>query len=177
MSLRSVVKAAIQERKAGKSAEQVYQAYSSQVTNQNALAVAIASVPDPGLKKKYAPLNYILFALLVFAAITKAISAVTVFQQYGAAAVLAIVLLGVLVPGVFAISVFTFDGRSYPILVLLCVVNALNVALKTELGPTRWFDVGLLALIAGLTYAVKRLMFPNFGIFKVKRDPAGNFAW
>ncbi|HEX5034076.1 MAG TPA: hypothetical protein VFW62_06310, partial [bacterium] len=160
MSLRSVVKAAIEARKAGKTPDQVFQEFSGQVTNQNALAVAIASVPDPTLKKKWAPLNYVLFALLVFAAITKAISALAIFQQYGIAAMLAIVLLGVFVPAAFAIAVITFDGRSYPILVMLCVVNALNVALKTELGSARWLDVGLLGVIAVLAYAIKRLMFP-----------------
>lgn len=176
MGRNAILKEVVKERKNGRPPEEVYRQYQGQIKPDKALAMAIASVPDPELKQRYAIPNYVLVALLIVAAVFKVVS--VFFLGLPPAFVIGVLILGVVVPVIFAIAVYQFDGRVYPILVILCIVNMLNVIVRNEDSfLTILPDLVFLGVIVAMTLYVKSKIFPNIGFLSVKKDHEGNYAW
>src|SRR4030095_8092558 len=173
-----VVKAAGAERQAGSPAQEVFDKYKGQVWPENALAMAIASVADPEVKRHYTTLNYVLVGLLILAAFTTAVTVLFMLRQLSIFIGLGGVILGVLVPVIFAVAVWRFDGRAYGLLMLICGANALNVLTHIpEYGIWVLSDLVMLAMIFILAFIQKKNVFPNLGVFRVKKDDQGNYVW
>lgn len=172
-----VQKAAMADVRAGKPRQEVFTSYQSQVSPEKHLAFSIASVADPERMKQGEKLNNILFGILVFAAVTKALTALAYFGTsfFGGLVMLA---LGILVPVAFAIGVRRFDGQVYPFLVLLAGLGALMALLKMpEEGAWMLLDVVMLGAIGWLAFQVQRIVFPNINWFSVRKDAQGNYVW
>jgi len=164
-------KAAMADVRAGKPRQEVFATYQSQVSPEKHLAFSIASVADPERFKQGAKLNNILFGLLVFAAITKAITALMMGSFF-------MLLLGLFVPVVFAIGVRKVDGQVYPLLMLVAGVGALHSLLQMgDAGAWMLLDVALLGAIGWLAFQMQRIVFPNINWFKVRQDAQGNYVW
>ena len=178
MKRSAILKAAITARRAGKPAEEVYKIYQGQVRPDSALAMAIASVADPERKRRYAILNHLLVALLVFVAVIKALSVFAMFSDFSAGLLAGAVVLGVIVPLAFAFGIARFDGRVYTVLLFLLLLNALNILLRAE---GNWLsvlpDLVLLAAIIALAFVAKAKIFPNVGPLGVKRSADGSYIW
>ena len=163
---RAILKAAIEERQAGKPAEEIYKTYQGQVRPNSALAMAIASVADPERKRRYALLNYVLVALLVLLALSNLM-----------AGPVRLVLFGLCML-IFAFAIARFDGRVYPVLFLLLLFNALNILVR---GGGSWLlklpDLVLLAAIIAVAFVAQRKIFPNVGPFGVKKSADGSYIW
>ncbi len=178
MSRRQLFKAAASEVRAGKDRRQVFQDYQGKVRPESGLAMAIATVPDPERMKRYAALNYVLVALLILAALLKALHGFMLFREHSIFLGVGAIFLGILLPLILAIGAARFDGQIYPLLIVLCVLNALNLALKWEqYGSDLLADFILLAIILGLAIALKQKLFPNIGIFRVKKDAQGSYLF
>jgi|GEM_PF-3230280 len=172
------LKAAAAERQAGSPSEEIFQKYRGQVWPENALAMAIASVPDAELKRRHAVLNHVLVGLLILAASSKAAVALFLFKQFSIFIGIGAVILGVLAPTLFAIGIGRFDGKAYPLLMLLSGANMLNVlAHIPEYRAWVLVDLIPLVLIFLLAFIQKRNIFPNIGILRVKKDDRGNYIW
>jgi hypothetical protein len=177
MGNRAVLKQAIREVKEGQDRQKVFQAHLPEVSNPKHLATAIAGVPNPELKARYASINYVLVALLIVAALLKLAGGLFYFMQYGAFIGIAAVFLGILVPLVFAMGVARFEGQIYSILIILCIANALNLLIKiNQSGLWAIPDLVLLAVIAGLSWWLKSKIFPSLGFLGAKQDANGAFA-
>jgi predicted RND superfamily exporter protein len=164
-------KAAMADVRAGKPRQEVFEAYRSQVSPEKHLAFSIASVADPERMRQGAKLNNILFGLLVFAAVTKAITGLMMGSML-------MLVLGLLVPVAFAIGVRKVDGQIYPLLMLLAGLGAVTSLLKmTDEGAWMLLDVALLGIIGGLAFQVQRIIFPNINWFAVRKDAQGNYLW
>jgi protein-disulfide isomerase len=156
----AILKAAIKERQAGKPAEEIYKTYQGQVRPNSALAMAIASVPDPERKRRYALLNYVLVALLVLLALSNLM-----------AGPVRLVLFGLCML-IFAFAIARFDGRVYPVLFLLLLISALNSLVHGEL-----LDLVLVAAVIAVAFVAQRKIFPNVGPFGVKKSVDGSYIW
>lgn len=169
--------AAMADVRAGKPRQEVFETYKEQVSPVKHLAFSIASVADPERMKQGAKLNNILFGLLVFAAVTKALAALAYFGTsfFGGLVMLA---LGLLIPVVFAIGVRKYDGQIYPLLMLLAGLGAITALLKmSEEGAWMLLDVVMLGAIGWLAFQVQRIVFPNINWFSVRKDAQGNYLW
>jgi hypothetical protein len=170
-------KAAMADVRAGKPRQEVFATYRDQVNPEKHLAFSIASVAEPERIKQGEKLNNILFGLLVFAAVTKALVALAYFGDsfFGGLVMLA---LGILIPVAFAIGVRKYDGQVYPFLMLLAGLGAIMALLKmTDEGAWMLLDVIMLGAIAWLAYRVQRIVFPNINWFSVRTDAQGNYLW
>ncbi len=174
---REAQKAAMADVRAGKPRQEVFSTYESQVAPAKHLAFSIASVADPARIEQGAKLNNILFWLLVFAAVTKALMALTMFGTSFIGGLL-MLALGLLVPIAFAIGIRKFDGQIYPFLMLLGAIGAVRALLAmTEQGAWMLLDAALLGLIAFLAFRVQRIVFPNINWFSVRKDAKGDYVW
>lgn len=170
-SKRELLKAAMDEVRAGKPRQEVFTSYQSQVSPDKQLAYIIASVADPERIKQGAKLNNILFGLLVFAAITKGLTALFMGSLF-------MLLLGLVVPVVFAIGVYKYEGQVYTFLILLAGLGIANALLRIgKDGGWVLIDVALLGAILWLTLQVKRTVFPNMDWASVRKDAQGNYVW
>jgi hypothetical protein len=176
MGRRAILKAAIQERLAGKPAEEVYKTYQGQVRPNNALAMAIASVADPERKRRYAALNYVLVALLVLVAVLKGFS-VVMFSNLSPGLMVGAVVLGLFVPLCFAFAIGRFDGRVYSFLILLAFFGALNILFEKGNWLGKLADLVLPAAIIAVAFVVQRKIFPNLRLFRVKKGVDGSYVW
>jgi hypothetical protein len=170
-------KAAMADVRAGKPRQAIFENYRRQVSPEKHLAFSIASVADPERIKQGAKLNNVLFGILVFAAVTKALAALAYFGTsfFGG---LVMLVLGIAIPVVFAIGVRRYDGQIYPLLMLLTGLGALTALLKmTEEGAWMLLDVILLGVIGWLAFQVQRIVFPNINFFSVRKDAQGNYLW
>lgn len=176
MNQRTILKQARTEVLAGQDRKKTFETYRSQVRSERHLAMAIASVPHEDRKQKYKGLNNLLAGLLIGAAALKALAALIVFSQHSVFLGVGAVFLGIVVPVAFAVSVLQFNGGMYGLLLLLCGVNILNALLKIgTLGAWVLVDVLILLLIMAAAWAAKSKIFPNIGIFGVKKDASGKF--
>jgi len=178
MGRSAILKAAIKERQAGKPAEEIYKTYQGQVRPDSALAMVIASVADPERKRRYAFLNYVLVGLLVLLALLKALNVLVTFSDLSPGLMVSAVVLGLIVPLAFAFGIARFDGRWYFLLIGLLVINALNILVREE---GHWLsklpDLILLAAIIVLAIVVQRKIFPNVGLYGVKKSADGSYIW
>ena len=173
---RAIRKAAIKERQAGKPAEEIYKTYQGQVRPKFALAFAIASVADPERKRRYALLNYVLVALLVLVAVLKALS-VVMFSNLSPGLMVGAVVLGLIVPLYFAFAIARFDGRAYPFLILLLLINTLNILFEKGNWLLKLSDLVLVAAIIAVAFVAQRKIFPNMRFFRVKKGADGSYVW
>jgi hypothetical protein len=164
---RAILKAAIEERQAGKPAEEIYKTYQGQVRPNFALAFAIASVADPERKRRYAVLNYVLVALLVWGALSKMFSNLSP----------GLMVLGLIVPLYFAYAVARVDGRAYPFLILLLLLNALNVLFEKGNWLLKLSDLVWFAAVIAVAFVAQRKIFPNMRLFRVKKSADGSYVW
>lgn len=170
-------RAAMAEVRAGKPRQDVFATYRTQVSPEEHLAFSIASVADPARVQRGSQLNTILFGLLIFAAVTKAVLALPYFEVSFLRG-LFMLALGLLIPVAFAIGVRRYDGQVYPFLMLLAGIGALTALLKmSDEGAWMLLDAALLVVIAGLAFRVQRLVFPNIRWFSVRKDAQGNYVW
>jgi hypothetical protein len=176
MRRRAILKAAINERQAGKPAEEVYKTYQGQVRPNNALAMAIASVADPERKRRYAVLNYVLVALLVLAAVLKALS-VVMLSNLSPGLMVGAVVLGLIVPLYFAFAIARFDGRMYSFLILLASLGVLNILFEKGNWLGKLADLVLPAAIIAVAFVAQRKIFPNMRFFHVEKNADGSYVW
>lgn len=170
-------KAAMADVRAGKPRQEVFATYKEQISPEKHLAFSIASVADPERMKQGAKLNNILFGLLVFAAVTKALAALAYFGTSFLGG-LAMLVLGILIPVAFAVGVRRYDGQVYPFLMLLAGLGAIMALLKmSEEGAWMLLDVVMLSAIGWLAFQVQRTVFPNINWFSVRKDAQGNYLW
>jgi hypothetical protein len=171
-SKRELLKAAMEDVRAGKPRQAVFDSYRAQVDNDKHLSFAISSVADPARIKQGDKLNRILFGLLVFAAVTKGLTAIFV------GAGLVMLLLGLVVPVVFAVAVYKYEGQAYPFLMLLALLGAARalIAIGDE-GGWVLIDMVLFGAIFWLALQVQRIVFPGLKWFAARRDSQGNYAW
>lgn len=163
--------------RAGRPRQDVFETYRTQVNPQKHLAFSIASIADPDRIRNGQKLNNILFGMLIFAAISKAVMALAFFQVSFFRG-LFMLALGLLVPVAFAIGVRRYDGQVYPFLMLLAGLGVLTALMKmTDQGAWMLFEATLLGVIAWLAYRVQSLVFPNINWFFVRQDTQGNFLW
>lgn len=171
-SRRELLKAAIDEVRAGKPKQEVFDRYRAQVNHDRHLSFAVASVADPARLPSGESLNRVLFGMLIFAAVMKGLS--MLFMGGG----LILLLLGLVVPVVFAIGVRKHEALIYPLLVVLAGMNALTALLKMgDEGAWMLIEVVYLGVIAMLAFQVQRRVFPNINWFKVRQDTQGNYLW
>lgn len=170
-SKRESLKAAMEEVRAGKPRQEVFAAYQPQVSPDKHLAFAIATIPAPERIPQGEKFNKILFGLLVFAAITKGLSALMMGSVF-------MLLLGLLVPVAFAIGVYKHEGYSYVFLPLITGLGAATALLKmTDEGAWMLVEAALLGVMCWLALQVKSRVFPNIGWFSVRKDAQGNYLW
>jgi hypothetical protein len=170
-SKRESMKAAMDEVRAGKPRQQVFETYHSQVSPDKHLAMAIATVPAPERIPLGAKFNKVLFGLLVFAAVTKGLTALMMGSLF-------MLVLGLLVPVAFAIGVYKHEGYAYIFLPLITGLGALTALLKmTDEGAVMLIEAGLLGLMCWLALQVKQRVFPNLSWFSVRKDAQGNYLW
>lgn len=170
-------RAAMAEVRAGRPRAEVFEAFRTQVIPEKHLALAIASVADPARIPRGEPYNAILFGLLVLAAISKAVLALSMFQASFFRSLL-LLALGLLIPVAFAIAVRRHEGQAYPLLVLLAGLGALRSVIEaSEQGAWLLLDAAVLILIAGLALQVQRRVFPNLRWFSVRKDAHGAYQW
>jgi hypothetical protein len=171
-SKRELLKAAMADVRAGKPRQEVFDNYRAQVNHDKHLSFAVASVAEPQRIPQGEKYNKILFGLLVFAAVTKGLSALAMGGG------LVMLLLGLVVPVVFAIGVRKYEALVYPLLVILAGISALRALLSLgDEGAWMLIEVALLGAIAWLAFQVQRSVFPNINWFKVRQDAQGNYVW
>lgn len=177
MTQRQILKQAQSDVRAGKERRAVFETYHTQIKNPDHLATAIASVAHAERKEKYKGLNLLLALLLFLAAGTTAFTALFIALATKSLAIgLGVFLLGIIVPVVMAIGVLRYEGQVYGFLLIICGINLLNTLLKfTELGVWILIEVAFLAAIISLAWLVKSKLFPNLGLFKVKKDASGQY--
>lgn len=176
-SKRRAQRAAMAEVRSGRPRPEVFDAYRTEVSPEKHLAFAIASVADPARIPKGEPYNSVLFGLLVVAAISKGVTALTWFEASFLRGLL-LLSLGLLIPVAFAIAVRRHEGQAYPFLVLLAGIGALRSLIQaSEHGAWLLLDAAVLVVIAGLAFQVQRLVFPNIRWFGVRKDSQGNYLW
>ena len=175
---RAILKQAIREVRAGQDRNKVFQNHVASVRNPKHLAMAVGSVARPELAARYRLANFALAALLVLAALIKLIGGLLYFLQYGVFIGIVAVLLGIVVPVIFAVAVAKMEGQVYSILIILCVISALNVLIKIgDHGLWAVPDLVLIGLIAGLAGWLKGKLFPNLGFFGPRKDPSGAYQY
>jgi hypothetical protein len=130
-----------------------------------ALAMAIASLADPERKRRYAVLNYVLVALLVWGALSKMFSNLSP----------GLMVLGLIVPLYFAYAIARFDGRAYSFLILLLLLNALNVLSGKGNWVLKLSDLVWFAAVIAVAFVAQRKIFPNMRLFRVKKGADGSY--
>ena len=170
-SKREALKAAMDDVRAGKPRQEVFAAYQPQVSPDKHLAFAIATIPVPERIPLGEKFNKVLFGLLVFAAVTKGLSALMMGSFF-------MLVLGLLVPVAFAIGVYKHEGYAYIFLPLITGMGALTALLKmTDEGAVMLIEAALLGVMCWLALQVKQRVFPNFGWLSVRKDAQGNYLW
>jgi len=121
-------------------------------------------------------LNYVLVALLVLVAVLKALS-VVMFSNLSPGLMLGAVVLGLIVPLYFAFAIARFDGRAYPFLILLLLINTLNILFEKGNWLLKLSDLVLVAAIIAVAFVAQRKIFPNMRFFRVKKGADGSYVW
>lgn len=171
-SKRELLKAAMEEVRSGKPRREVFETYRSQVDNDKHLSFAISSVADPERIKQGDKFNKILFGLLIFAAVTKGLSMLVIGGG------LVMLLLGLVVPVVFAVAVYKYEGQAYPFLMLLAALGAARSLLAIgDEGAWVVIEVALFGAIFWLALQVQRIVFPGLNWFVARKDAQGDYVW
>ena len=79
--------------------------------------------------------------------------------------------------GVFAYAIARFDGRAYPILILLSLFSALNILFEKGNWRLKLSDLVLPAAIIAVAFVAQRKIFPSMRLFRVKKGPDGSYVW
>jgi tetratricopeptide (TPR) repeat protein len=112
-------------------------------------------------------LNYVLVALLVWGALSKMFSNLSP----------GLIVLGLIVPLYFAYAIARFDGRAYPFLILLLLLNALNVLFEKGNWRLKLSDLVWFAAVIAVAFVAQRKIFPNMRLFRVKKRADGSYIW
>ncbi|MEO8011603.1 MAG: hypothetical protein ABI650_08175 [Dokdonella sp.] len=172
-----VQRAAMADVRSGKPRQDVFETYRAQVNPEKHLAFSIASVADGDRMKQGEKLNNLLFGMLIFAAVSKALIAMPYFQVSFFRG-LFMLALGLLIPVAFAMAVRKYDGQVYPFIIMLAGLGALVALLKIrEAGSWMLLEAVLLGVIAALAFRVQRVVFPNINGFSVRKGAQGNYVW
>lgn len=172
-----LLKQARAEVRAGADRQAVFDKYRGQIDKPIKLATIVAATPQDPIPTSARILNAILLVLLILAAISKAFAAVALFGDMDSVApVILGVILGMVIPVIFAIAVAKWEGQVYMVLPLLCALGILRSWMKSsplEAG----LDTIFLIAIAVLAVVVKRMVFPGLGFLGVKKNAGGEFVF
>jgi len=176
MGKAAILREAREAVRSGEDRQQVFARFQSQVNRPLHLAVAIASVPRPELKKKYLGANIVLVILLCLAALSKIVMVFALFPTFGILPLLGLSLVGILLPGACAIEAARFNGQMYALIPLFCLMGIIQTALHYNGDLLELvLDSAFLLVIAILSLWIKRKVFPSLGLGGVKKDAQGQF--
>jgi hypothetical protein len=161
----------------GETKQEIFNRLSTEYSDSDTIAKLVATFPDPELKAKYDGINNILFALLIITGILKVIAVLPIMLNntgLGLIMILIVPILNIL----FAIEVKRTRGPIYRALGALAIVGILKSFQHIE-DSGNWIliDVGLLAIISGLSFYIGSKMFPNYGFMGPKKDNSGNWKF
>ena len=143
--------------------------------SRSSLAELIARTPDPKKKEKYKLLNYILVFFLLLSAIASVYAGIKSFGGKPVEAVIVSVIT-LLVITVLIIEVLRFDGYIYGLLTFLSLLGLITDLIRiSEWEKGDLIGILLLLAFAGLAFYLNRKIFPNFGIFGLKKDKNGEY--
>ncbi len=153
----------------------ILQQLSQQYYGKHSIAMLIASIPNPELKRKYKILNDILLGLLLLIILNKLWYSVILLSNFSFAAVPFIIQLVFNI--YFAYEVTKYNARIYNLIGILALVGIWY--LISNLGDTAngvaiILGVLLNLIIAILAFYLSLKIFPNYGFFGPKKDAKGN---
>lgn len=151
----------------GMTRQEILTNYSKESPGQSGkIAFAIASVPAPSLQKKYSPVNFLLFSLLI------GYSSLTLYQSLpGGTEPLFRLVLQTVIPLIFSFYVYYFHGGIYRLLLIWCCIELAGVFYREPLSVSIFFLTAILLLSLFLSIKI----FPHCGILGPKRDAMGNY--
>jgi hypothetical protein len=139
--------------------------------DKSSLTGLVASYPNPERIIKYKYLNNILLYFLIITIIFKILVGIILFS----ASSLLLIPLAFLLPIIniyFAFEVSKYKGYIYNLLGILTVAGILR-SLGDLQGVYGVLDVMICLFIVLLSFYLGRKMFPNYGLFGVKKNQSG----
>jgi len=159
----------------GKPRKEILEELAGIYGSRSSLAELIARTPDPKKKEKYKLLNYILAFFLLLSAVGTVYAGIKSFAAEPVEAVI-VTVITLLILTVLIIRVLRFNGYVYGLLtflILLAVITDLVNIPEWDKGDL--IGISLLLAFAGLAYYLNRKIFPNYGIFGLKKDKNGEY--
>lgn len=164
-----------QELEKGRAKKDILNDFPGDHYTRSAASRLIASVPYPGKKESFKILNYILLVLLLLSFVSDLYPAYSFFIEQPYQAVAAFIIMLILYY-YFINGVARFRGSIYPEITLFALlILFLNLGQIPEFNIWEIAQVLIVLLFAGLAYFLRIKMFPNFGLFGLKKDQDGSY--
>jgi hypothetical protein len=143
--------------------------------SRSSLAELIARTPDPKKKEKYKLLNYILVFFLLLSVAASVYAGIKSFAEEPVEAVIVSVIT-LLILTFLIIEVLRFNGYIYGLLTFLLLLGLItDLIRRSEWEKGDLIGILLLFAFTGLAFYLNRKIFPNYGIFGLKKDNNGDY--
>lgn len=156
--------------------QEILNELSEQYYDKNSISMMIASTVDPQLKKKYKSLNNILLVILVFIIISKIIEGIVLMSSLTSFMIpFAFVIPTLLLLLIFQIS--KFIGTIYSFVGLMAIAGIFqSISYFPEVGFFVIINIVLCLIVSILSFYLKKKLFPNLGLWGLKKDKEGNIT-
>lgn len=159
----------------GKPRKEILEELTNIYNNKTSVAKLIAMTPDSKTKEKYKPLNYLLICLLVLSLIAEMYFGFLLFEEKPVQViVISFIVLLIYIALIYFVS--KFKGFIYRILTWLVIISLINDLTRIpELEI--WNMIGIILVLAfgGVSLYLNKKMFPNYGMFGLKKDKDGDY--
>jgi hypothetical protein len=165
----------------GKPRKEILEELSKTYNDRSSVSVLIASTVDNKTKEKYKLLNYILLCFLIVSFVRQIPDMILLFSKDPVKAIVA----GFVVLLIYSYCVFQvskFRGYIYTELCAWVVLGVFSSLLKItslngifEFGIWDIINISSVLAFIGLALYLSKKMFPNYGLWKLKKDNNGDY--
>lgn len=159
----------------GKPRKEILEKLAGTYGSRSSLVELIARTPNPEKKKKYKLLNYILALFLLLSAGVSVYAGIKSFAAEPVEAIIVMVIT-LLILTILIIGVLRFNGYIYGLLTFLMLLAVVTDLINfSEWDKGDLIGIFILLAFAGLAYFLNKKIFPNYGLFGLKKGRDGEY--
>ena len=165
----------IDSRENGRADQAIYTELALQYYDKKAIALLITSIATKADKAKYKVYNYILLGLLVLTALLKVLAVQVISLQEGQLWALLLVFIVPILNVYFIYEVSRYNAPVYRLCGIMFIVGITQSFSSNQNPVDILVSVVLCGTIAGLSFYIDSVLFPNYSPRNLKKDSNGDY--
>ena len=165
----------VDSRDNGKTDQEIYNELSQQYYDKKSVALLITGTVTTENKNKYKVYNHILLALLGLAILLRILLVFSLTIQTGQLWTLLLVFIVPLFAIYFAYEIARYNAPIYRFVGIMTIVGFFQTIGKSEGGTDILINLVFAGAIAGLSFYLDSIMFPDFSPKNLKKDSNGEY--